>query len=221
MARVPYATPKRRPLTDEEARRLRLALADSERREGAATRAAAVPGAAVTVVLWALTLLASDAPLPFVTAFWIVFGLGLVLWVRRSLRRDLEGVAEGPRSALRRLEAEEYRVDASAYAEFEEVEDEGAAYAFQTAPDRLLFLHGQEFYPTDTFPALRFALVYPLTEAGTPAEMWIDTESPPATPERVLPGALKLAVDDFPETLQILAGTIDDIESALEARGGP
>ena len=209
------ATPVRRPLTEAEVRDLETGLREAERRQRAAPKAASVAGTAIIAALWALTLLASDAPAALVTAFWLVVGTGIVLWVRRDLTREVAGTAEPLRSALRRREADAYRVEATAFAEFEEVEDEGAAYAFQVAPGRLLFVTGQEFYPTADFPALAFALVYPLTEGGAAADMWIASDGPRARPDRVVSGEAKLASADFPEHLEVRAGTIDDIERAL------
>lgn len=216
----------RRPLTDAEVRDLETGLREAERRQRAAPKAALVVGAAVIAVLWALTLLASDAPAAVVTGFWLVAGGGIILWVRRDLTRDVAGTAEPLRSALRRREADAFRVEATAFAEFDEVEDEGAAYAFQVTPGRLLFVTGQEFYATADFPALAFSLVYPLTEGGAAADMWIASEGPRARPDRVVSREVKLASTDFPEHLEVRAGTIDDIERALgragdaEAEGG-
>lgn len=214
------ATPVRRPLTEAEVRDLEAGLREVERRQRAGPKAASVVGTAIIAALWALTLLASDAPAAVVTAFWLLVGTGIVLWVRRDLTRELAGTAEPLRSALRRREADVYRVEATAFAEFEEVEDEGAAYAFQVAPGRLFFVTGQEFYATGDFPALAFSLVYPLTDGGPAATAWILSDGPRAKPDRVVSRDVKLTSQDFPEHLEVRAGTIDDIERALRPPGG-
>ncbi len=214
------ATPIRRPLTEVEVRDLEVELREVERRRRAARKAASVVGTAIIAALWALTLLASEAPVALVTAFWLVAGTAIVLWVRRDLTRELAGTTEPLRSALRRREADVYRVEATTFAEFEEVEDEGAAYAFQVAPGRLFFVTGQEFYATGDFPALAFSLVYPLTEDDRAADVWLASEGPRAKPDRVVPGDVKLASMDFPEHLEVRAGTIQDIERALGPPAG-
>jgi len=200
---------------EAEVRDLETGLREAERRQRAAPKAASVVGTATIAALWALTLLASDAPAALVTAFWLVVGTGIILWVRRDMTGELAGTAEPLRSALRRREADVYRVEATTFAEFDEVEDEGAAYAFQVAPGRLFFVTGQEFYPTADFPALAFSLVYPLTEEGAAAHMWIASEGPRARPDRVVSREVKLASTDFPEHLEVRAGTIEDIERVL------
>ena len=209
--------PRRRALTDAE-RRLLKARGSSFRHIGhrAVSRGWWV-GAVAIAVLWALTMVASDAPALVITGFWLVAGGVIVLWVRRDLgadRRTLDHVAAGLESAIRRNEADVYDIRASGLVEFEEMEDEGACYAFQLEGDRLVFLQGQEFYEEARFPSLDFSLVFPLDESGRRVDMLIEKRGPKATPERRIPGSLKESLA-IPEDLQIIEGTLAGIEDRL------
>lgn len=207
--------PKRRPLSAEEVRRLERSLGDAEAVERGAPRAALITGAGATTALWAATLLASDAPAAVITGFWLVVGAAITVWVMRDRRREVVGIAAPLRSALRRAEADEYRIEATAFAAFEEVEDEGAAYAFQVEADRMVFLGGQEFYPEGDFPSLAFSLVYPLTERGTAADLMIVCHEPRAQPARILPREVKAKAPRFPGTLDVVSGTLGELETIL------
>ena len=166
----------RRPLTDNQ-RRLIRAKARSLTNTGRRASAISLPiTAGVISLLWLWTILASDAPRLLVTVFWVVIGAGITLWVRRDMRThagQLQDMAQGLESALRRNEADVYDIRASAHAVFEEIEDEGACYAFELEGGRVVFVAGQEFYESARFPSLDFSLVYPLDEQGRPVEMFI------------------------------------------------
>jgi hypothetical protein len=65
---------------------------------------------------------------------------------------------------------------------FEEIEDEGACYAFELEGGRVVFVAGQEFTESARFPSLDFSLVYPLVEQGRPVEMFIEKRGGKAAP---------------------------------------
>jgi hypothetical protein len=71
-----------RPLTAAERRLLGRWIRDLESglRRGPNVL---IPGGVVLVVLWVLPLVLSDSSWLSVTAFWIVVGAGILLWVRR------------------------------------------------------------------------------------------------------------------------------------------
>jgi hypothetical protein len=163
--------------------------------------------------LW--TILASDAPKWFITVFWLVIGGAIALWVRRDVRRDIEGMRRGLESALRRNVAEVYDIHARSFAQFDEVEDEGACYAFELEGDRLVFVTGQEFYESATFPCLDFSLVYVLDERGLAVDMFIEKRGTRTAPTRTIPAASKQTFE-IPEHLEVRAGSIDKLEDALD-----
>jgi hypothetical protein len=152
----------------------------------------------------------------------VVVGGGITLWVRRDLRRevgDLSAIVLGLESALRRGEADVYGIRASAFVEFEEVEDEGAAYAFDLGAGKLVFLHGQEFYSASGFPSLDFSLIYPLDEEDRAVDMIIEKRGPRAAPTRIIPAGTKRGLD-LPESLSVLRGSLDEVEKILGSTDG-
>jgi hypothetical protein len=207
--------PTIRPLTPAERDRLSAAAAEARTRSAPWRPAAAC--AAVIGTLWALTLLASDAPWPVVTLFWTVTGLLILVWVQRDARRDtaaLRAMAQRFDSALEHDRAEVFRIEARAYAELEEIEDEGACYAFDLGDGRIVFLTGQEFYPDEDFPCLAFSLVSPLDDDGQAVDCWVETHAERSTPERVVPGKTKHRIR-VPEHLSVVHGTLGDLEQIL------
>jgi hypothetical protein len=211
---------RQRQLEQAEIRLLRSRAAGLRRSGRRATSASLWVGLATIIVLWALTLLASDSPALIVTGFWFVVGVGIVLAVRRSMQADgrqLQSMAEGLESAARRNLADVYDIRATNFVAFEEIEDEGACYAFELPGDWLVFLQGQEFYGAAGFPSLDFSLVMPLDEAGRRIDMLIEKRGPKAKPLRVIPAAAKRDFE-FPDDLEVVTGTLATLEERLRAR---
>ncbi len=209
--------PLRRALTEAERRTLAAKIrthTDAARR----TSRRYVPVVGGTVfALWLWTILASDSPRIIVTLFWLIVGGGIAFWVRRDIRRNMGQVEQRLESALRRNTAEVYDVRASSFAELEEIDDEGACYAFEIEADRLLFIAGQEFYAGARFPSLDFSLVYVLDEDGRTAYMFIEKRGAKAAPARRISAAVKRRLE-LPEHLEMRTGTIEKLESLLEPR---
>jgi hypothetical protein len=203
----------RRPLTEGERRVLRARVQSLRgRRDRARTRWMPI-AVGVIGVLWLLTILASDAPWIVVTAFWIVVGGGIALWVRRDMRAhaaQFDDIVAGLRSALVANVAEVFDVRAKAFVEFEEVEDEGACYAFEIDGPRLVFVTGQEFYAGARFPSLDFSLVYLCDEAGRRVDMLIDKRGKKAAPARTVPARLVHEIPR-PEHLEVRAGGVETL----------
>ena len=213
----------RRGLTAAETRYLRAKIASLSRTGQRALRAYLPIGGAIILALWLVTVLVADAPLLVITLFWIVVGVVIMLWVRWDMRKDagqLESIARGLDSALQRNAADVYDVRATAFAEFEEVEDEGACYAFALGDGRLVFIAGQEFYPGARFPSLDFSLVYVLDEQGRAVEMLIEKRGARATPAHIIPAATKELLD-VPDHLETRGGGIDTLEILLRAHRLP
>ncbi len=210
----------RRPLTPSEKDVLRSRIERMLAASHRTTRVALPIGGAVIVALWIWTLLVSDAPRQVVTGFWLVVGAVIVLWVHRDLGRQagqLQDMARRLESALRRDVADAYEVRARAYAELEEIEDEGASYVFELDGDRLALITGQEFYKGPRFPSLDFSLVYPLDEHGERVDMLIDRRGTKAQPARIIPAAVKQTLE-VPEHLTVGSGTLADLERWMRPR---
>jgi len=198
-------------MSDAERERLKRHAGALERQAARARRAVLPAGGAVAGILWVATLLASDAPWPVITAFWLIVGTTLIWWVGRGLAAegaDMGGVAAMLRDAADRGEAEEVRIRATALVELEEVEDEGACWGFQVGERRMVFLCGQEFYATRSFPSLDVTLVHPLSSKGPPVDVWIEPNGPRATPDLTVPADRKWALE--------VPGHLDVVEAAAE-----
>lgn len=211
-----YLEPRRRPLSTEE-RRLLAAKARELRAQTNAPRKIVVLTGGIVGILWLLTILASDAPWWVITLFWILAGSILGLWIRRESRRHgvhAVTMAQRLESALARNEADVFDFSASSYVEFEEMEDEGACYAFDLGHSRIAFVVGQEFYPESGFPSLEFSLVYPLDEHGNTVDLHIDKRGQVTRPARKISIHAKLEFE-IPEHLQVLNGELHDLENLL------
>lgn len=209
--------PTRRPLTDTEQRsvrsEIRRLLATGQR----ASKAYLPVAAGVIIVLWLLTLISADADWRVVTAFWVLTGGAITLWVRRDMRghaAHFETMARNLESALRQDTAEVYDIRALAFAEVEEIEDEGACYVFDLGDDRLAFVSGQEFYEDEGFPSLDFSLVYLLDERGDTVHMLIDKRGAKAEPSRTISADVKQTLD-LPGHPETRTGTLDDFEDSV------
>ena len=209
----------RRPLTVTEQRLIRGKIRSLTTRHARPFGAALAIFGGVFLVLWLATILLSDAPLLVITAFWLGVAGVIALWVWRDMRvdaRHFEGEARELESALRRNEADVYDVRARSFAELEEIEDEGACYAFEVDGNRLVFITGQEFYEGVRFPSLDFSLVHVLDEHGKTVDMWVDKRGAKAAPARIISAAVKETLE-IPDHLELRLGTVQEIESVLAA----
>ena len=207
----------RRPLTEPEKRVIRAKIHRLTARRHRASTVYLPITAGLVFVLWLWTILASDVSWPIITAFWLAVGAGIALWVRRDMRTHaghLDDMARGLESALRRDAVHVHDVQAKSFAELEEIEDEGACYAFELEGERLVFIAGQEFYEGARFPSLDFSLVYVLDEQGEEVDMFVDKRGAKVAPARTIPADIKRGLD-VPSHLEVRIGRIADLESCL------
>lgn len=209
----------RRPLTVTERRLIRARIRSFAARRNRATAVALPVTGGVVLVLWLSTILASDAPWAIVTGFWLVVGVVLGVWVRRDMAKpagQFGRIVSRLESALRRNEANVYDIRAASFAELEEIEDEGACYAFELEADRLVFVAGQEFYGGARFPSLDFSIVYVLDEQGATVDMIVDKRGGKTSPAKTISAAAKrtLAV---PDHLAVIEGRLEDLEASIRA----
>ena len=210
----------RRALSSAELRLLRTKAARLKATARRASRRFPLISAGIVGVLWLATMLASDAPWPVITGFWAVAWLGLTIWGMKDLWTSggyMTSMAAGLESALRRKEADVFVIRSRSYVEFEEIEDEGACYAFELDDERLVFISGQEFYPEAKFPSLDFSLVYVLDEKGQTVDMLIEKRGPRVAPSRVISAEAKERLD-IPEHLATLPSPTTDLENRLGSR---
>lgn len=207
-------TRSERPLTDDERRALAERLERARTQSRTALAKTGVIGAAVCGVLAVLTLLASDAPAAVVLAFWAAIWVLLTLWIGIPQRKLMRGQVPILEDALRVNRAREIRLQATRVVEFEEEEDEGACYAFETEPGSIVFIVGQEFYDDDDFPNSDFSMIEILGRSGQPADVLVTKRGGKLVPERVIPAAMKNRLE-IPEHLTEVGASLDQIEASL------
>lgn len=209
----------RRPLTAGERRVLAAKARDARDRSTRQGRMYLLLPV-VFGVLWSLTIFASDVSWHAVTAFWIVIGSGISLWVVVDQRRDareFRTLAERYDSACRRNEADVIDVRSTEYISFEEYEDEGACYAFALERGGTLILHGQQYYPSSRFPSLNFSIVRPLDESDRPVDEFLEKRGPKVDPSRVVPATVKLELD-LPTDIAVMDTPLEEVENQLRRR---
>lgn len=209
----------RRPPTKSERRVLNAALAFRRKQLRLSFRRGALACAVMFGGLCAWTLAASNAPRWIVLTFWSAIAIPISIWAHVSTRRELSAGLKALEDTVARDEADVVHIQSSAMVEFEEIEDEGACYAFQVEDRRIVFVSGQEFYASAKFPNTDFSLVHLHDSRGKLVEWLIAKHGAKAVPVRKIPAAIKskLAVPDHLETIE---GRLDDLESLL-ARSAP
>lgn len=173
----------------------------------------------VALILWtggsALTLLASRATSDWPTVLLAWAGIAALIAIWALLEERSKGLARvrSYEDSLRRNEAHVIRIQSDEMVAFEEQEDEGACYAFQVG-DRIVFVAGQDFYPSIKFPNSDFSLVEITDSRGTLVEMIIDSAGKKLQPIRTIAAELQSKFR-VPEHLQILQGKLEDIDRLL------
>jgi hypothetical protein len=184
-----------RPLSEAERSDLAERLACARTESAAALIKTGGVSAGICGVLAFLTVLASDAPVGLIVLFWLVMTVLFTAWIGWPWRRLMRSQVPVLDGALRANHAVETRIRAARVVEFEEVEDEGACYAFEIEPGTCVFIVGQEFYEDDDFPNTDFSMVDLLGESGIPATTLLTKAGSKLQPERVVPAAVKNAVE--------------------------
>jgi len=164
-----------------------------------------------------LTIAASHASVVLITAFWLAVGLTLSLWSYFSGKEDLTRDVNRFEEAFLRNEVNELRVRASEMVEFEELEDEGACYAFELSDDRILFISGQEYYPSARFPNTDFSLVGIFDHDGHCVEELIYKRGHKLKPSRIVPAQVKSSLE-LPGHLDTIQGKLAELEEILSGR---
>lgn len=205
-----------RPLLKAEIRLLTRRLASVQKARRRTVFRVAASGTPVTGALCILTLLASSTDPRIVVGFWFAVTLILIAWVSFERRRAFGKSIGRLESALRGNTAEVVRVISSQCLAFAEIEDEGACYAFQVEPERVLFVVGQGFYESVRFPNSDFSLVHIHAESGELVEVPLLIAGSKLIPVRTVPATLKATLK-IPEHLSVVAGSLAGLEARLAA----
>jgi hypothetical protein len=175
---------------------------------------AAAASLIVCAVLAILTLIVSDAPRTVIVGFWIGLSLLFTAWVgvpgRAGFRRQQIALA----AAIRHNRVRGLRVQSRRVVQFEEIEDEGACYAFDIGDRRVLFVQGQEFYPDKSFPNTDFSLVDVLGSDNRVVDAIFAKTGTKLEPERRIEREVKNRLR-MPDHLEVVEGELETIESAL------
>lgn len=209
-------TSSERPLLESEKRLLRCALANQRKRLRDLRRRILIIGGTIVAILWGVTLADSkNGPSWYVSGlFWLAIGVLLGFWCYWDARRDILRVLNRFESATRRNQARVVQVQSEQMVEFEEQEDEGACYAFQADPDRVVFVAGQAFYADRRFPNSDFSLVDVLTEDDTVAMFLIAKRGTKIEPIRTIPVEVRSKLK-VPRHLEAVEGSLDRLEQLL------
>ena len=116
--------------------------------------------------------------------------------------------------ALSRNLADVTRVSSDEMVEFEEIEDEGACYAFQVSDDEILFIEGQEFYSSAKFPNTDFEIVRIFDSRGMQVEGFIRKSGIKLKAARQVSEETKGRLR-MPEHLARVQGRLQDLEQIL------
>ncbi len=203
-----------RPLLQVEQRAMMRALGVRQRRLDRLRRRLFFFSSVVFGALWGLTLAVSKDRAIVVTAVWLAIGAVVTLWSYFSARRELFMDVNRYEQGLERNEVREWRVQSTEMVEFEEEEDEGACYAFQLNNGRILFISGQEYYPSARFPNTDFSLANIYDNNGVRIEELIHKRGHRLEPSRTVPASFK--ADLFiPEHLRTIEGRLAELERLL------
>jgi hypothetical protein len=211
---VPPLPTVERPLTPAERALLEAQIVDVRQRRRALLPKIGLVSAGVCGALAVATLFASGAPATIVILFWTAMALLFTFWIagpelRRERQRETV-LAE----ALRTSRGRATRIASSRMVSFEEIEDEGACYAFAIDDDTVVFIAGQQFYETDRFPNDDFELVDVLASNGAPLDELLMTHGRPLRPERVIASSIKQQLE-IPQHLETANATLETIEARL------
>ena len=214
-----------RPLTDKERRFVSSALARHKRRMDALPRRSLFIGfglfALFAAAIITATILDKRGPAwYYCLLFSLAIAIPISLWsyfeAKPAFRRDVD-LYEG---ALRRNEATVIRIQSNSMVELEEKEDEGACYAFQLDNHQLVFISGQDYYPSARFPNSDFSIVEINGENGRTVDSFIEKNGSKLKPMRRISWPLKYS-ETFPENFEIIEGDLDRLEDALTSRQKP
>jgi uncharacterized membrane protein YeaQ/YmgE (transglycosylase-associated protein family) len=208
--------PSRRALTSAEAEHLR----DRIRLSGGRRFTNLVIAGGLFVGLWLLTPWGTDKQFWVATLTWLVIGAVLVGWAYWDLHRQSKAARQQFESALRRNAADVFAIKATRFVEFDEVEDEGAAYAFELQDGRIVLITGQDFYAHDTFPCLDFSITHLLDENDEVIDLLVESHAEKAAPARVVPATAKLGLN-LPAHLTLMEAPFETIEDKLRAAAQP
>lgn len=116
--------------------------------------------------------------------------------------------------AQERNVAEVVHIQSVKMVEFDEINDEGACYAFQIGDDKIVFVVGQEFYRSSKFPNTDFELVHIYDRARNLVEMLVFNHGVRLKPARKISAEQKVKLN-LPDHLDTYTGNLEKLENLL------
>jgi hypothetical protein len=98
--------------------------------------------------------------------------------------------------------------------QFEEEDDEGACYAFQLDEQRVVFLVGQDYYPSAKFPNTNFSLARIYAEDGSLVEEFIEKAGRKLQPLRTVSAEARSKMR-APDNLEVISTDLHKLEECL------
>ena len=216
-----------RALTDAEKRELEARIERLQSMVRLRLPKATVASVIVCGALAALTLLLSDASRGVILAFWLALAVLFSLWIGLPGRTGPRRQAALLEAALRHNRARVFRVQSTRVVEFEEIEDEGACFAFDVGDGspaeasakagRALFVLGQEFYADDDFPNSDFSLATVLGPGNAIVDGIFTKNGAKLEPERRIARAVKDRLT-IPDHLEVIEADLATVETFLTPR---
>jgi len=203
-----------RPISEIERRLLTAELQRIERRLRSFPRRAVSASFVLCGVFCALTVLATKEHELVAIVFWIVLFLLISGWVCFSQRPKYSAELHRLEDALSRNEVRETRIQSDAFVELEEIEDEGACFAFQLGGNQIVFVSGQDYYPSARFPNNDFSVIRVFDSSRTLVHEFIEKRGSKLKARRSIPAETKSQLK-VPEHLQMIVGHVDELESLL------
>jgi hypothetical protein len=205
-----------RPLTKTERRLLRYLMFENKRRLSNYPRRMAFAIVTTLAPPFLATGIFSGIGWLAASIVWIGIGLLLAVWIMIPDRRNFHRHMTACEDALQHDQVRDIRLHATAMVAFEELDDEGATYAFQLTDERILFVGGDNLYPSARFPNSDFSLVTTLNGNDRAAMSWIVKHGHRIEPVRTIPADFKKH-NELPAHLTIINGRIDDVEHLIKA----
>ncbi len=206
----------RRPLTDKEKRVLKASISSLKRQFNKLQKRTLISSFIVFGVLWGFTMLVAKESWKIITIFWLCLGIGISLWTIITERQKVHKRIGTYEDAMNRNEADVLHIRSNAMIEFDEIEDEGACYAYQVDDESIIFIAGQEFYSSARFPNNNFEIIHIYDSVGNPIEMLIEKHGNKLEPVRKVFPEVKKKLR-LPNHLETIKGKLADIEQILRA----
>lgn len=203
-----------RPLNEAECHWLSQGIEQQRADIGALGRGVAIFGLFGFGVIAVLILWLARINWSVAVPFAAITSIGVSVWTYVDEFSKHKRLREFYDGALSYNTAHVTEIEATATIELEEVEDEGATFAFQVGATSVLFISGQDFYTSERFPNSHFSIVEILTGTGDVARLLVETKGRKLTPLRTIKKDPKKWAD-WPKHLQLVDGKLDDLERVL------